>query len=102
MNDGTVSAGPLRGERTAAHPAPNRNASWSLYLGLLGVGLGFMLMFTVLTPAGVITGVRGLREIAAEPGQRGRGRAWTGIGLSILAPPLWVGLFVGLLAFGVI
>jgi Na+-transporting NADH:ubiquinone oxidoreductase subunit NqrB len=35
-------------------PAPqSRPATWALWLGLAGVGLGFMLMFMVLTPAAI-------------------------------------------------
>ncbi len=79
-----------------------RSANLTLLLGVLGVGLGFLLMFAVLTPAAIVAGVRALREIRAEPALAGRARAWTGIALALVAPVLWVGLFVGLLADGVI
>ena len=80
----------------------SERATWALWLGLAGVGLGFMLMFAVLTPAAVVCGVRGLREIHARPELTGRGRAWWGILLGLVAPFLWVGLFVGLLVNGVL
>ena len=80
----------------------SRAATWALGLGIVGVAFGFLLMFAVLTPAAIVYGVRGLREVRAEPRLRGRGRAWTGIGLAVLAPVLWVGLFVALLSNGVI
>jgi hypothetical protein len=84
-------------------PAPqSRPATWALWLGLAGVGLGFMLMFMVLTPAAIVCGVRGLREIHAQPELTGRARAWWGILLGLVAPFLWVGLFVGLLVDGVL
>ena len=79
----------------------SRSATWSLGLGLIGVAFGFLLMFAVLTPAAIIYGVRGLRETRADPALRGRGRAWTGIGLATLAPFLWVGVFVALLVEGI-
>ena len=73
-----------------------------MWLGVTGVGLGFLLLFAVLTPAAIVYGIRALREIHAEPQLSGRARAWTGIGLALVAPVLWVGLFVGLLSDGVI
>jgi hypothetical protein len=88
-------SGPVRAPRS-------ERATWALWLGLAGVGLGFMLMFAVLTPAAIACGVRGLREIHAEPELTGRGRAWWGIILGLVAPFLWVGLFVGLLVNGAI
>jgi hypothetical protein len=80
----------------------SERATWALWLGLAGVGLGFMLMFIVLTPAAIVCGVRGLREIHAQPELTGRGRAWWGIVLGLVAPFLWVGLFVALLVDGVL
>jgi hypothetical protein len=80
----------------------SQRATWALWLGLAGVGLGFMLMFAVLTPAAIICGVRGLREIHAQPQLTGRARAWWGIILGLVAPFLWVGLFVSLLVNGVL
>ena len=84
-----------------AHPT-SRAATWSLWLGAAGVGFGFLLMFAVLTPAAIVCGIRGLREIRSSPELGGRARAWMGIGLALAAPVLWVGLFVGLLAAGLI
>ena len=88
----------------AREPEPPRSdkATLAMWLGVTGIGLGFLLMFAVLTPAAIVCGVRALREIQAEPTLTGRGRAWTGIGLALVAPVLWVGLFVGLLSDGVI
>lgn len=102
MNDSiSARAAPADGRSTSG-AEHNRSATWSLWLGVSGVALGFLLMFAVLTPAAIVYGVRGLREIRAQPALRGRGRAWTGIGLGALAPFLWVGLFVTLLSDGVI
>jgi hypothetical protein len=101
MNDPTPArATPADGQATGGEH--NRSATWSLWLGVCGVALGFLLMFAVLTPAAIVYGVRGLREIRAQPSLRGRGRAWAGIGLAAAAPFLWVGLFVALLSEGVI
>jgi hypothetical protein len=101
MNDPPIPARavPLEGRPTGGH---SRAATWSLGLGALGVALGFLLMFAVLTPAAIVYGVRGLREIRAEPTLGGRWRAWTGIGLAVVAPLLWVGVFVALLTNGLL
>jgi len=102
MNDPIPApAAPSDGRATGA-VEHNRSATWALWLGVLGVAFGFLLMFAVLTPAAIVYGVRGLREIRAQPSLRGRGRAWTGIGLAAVAPFLWVGLFVAFLTDGVI
>jgi uncharacterized protein DUF4190 len=101
MNDPVPARPAPLGERSAGAPARSRSATWSLWLGVLGVALGFLLMFAVLTPAAIVYGVRGLREIRAEPQLSGRRRAWAGIGLGIVAPLLWVGVFVALLVDGV-
>jgi len=102
MNDPTPArAAPAHG-RPAGGATHSRSATWSLGLGVCGVGLGFLLMFFVLTPAAIVYGVRGLREIRAEPALRGRARAWTGMGLAAIAPFLWVGVFVALLSEGVL
>lgn len=79
----------------------SRDATWSLWLGLGGIVLGALLMFAVLTPAAIVYGVRGLREINARPNLAGRTRAWTGITLGVIAPFLWVGVFVAFLANGI-
>lgn len=99
MDERAPASAPDRAEGT--RPA-SRAATWSLWLGVIGVALGFLLIFAVLTPAAIVYGIRALREIRAQPGLAGRTRAWTGIGLALVAPALWVGLFVGLLADGVI
>jgi hypothetical protein len=101
MNDPPPDRRPSVKER-AADVEQSRSATWALGLGVLGIALGFLLLFAVLTPAAIIYGVRGLREVRAEPALRGRGRAWTGIGLAVVAPFLWVGLFVALLTEGLI
>ncbi|HET9124036.1 MAG TPA: DUF4190 domain-containing protein [Solirubrobacteraceae bacterium] len=88
-----------RGPDDALH---SRSATLALWLGILGVGLGFLLMFAVLTPAAIVYGARGLREISGDPRLQGRGRAWTGIGLAIIAPLLWVGVFVAFLTEGLV
>jgi hypothetical protein len=102
MNDPTPAHAAPAGSRSAGGAIHSRSATWALGLGLCGLGLGFLLMFAVLTPAAIVYGVRGLREIHADPTLRGRGRAWTGIGLAAVAPFRWVGLFVALLTEGVL
>jgi hypothetical protein len=103
MNDPTPARAASADERSGGGgTVQSRSATWAFWLGVLGIGLGFLLMFAVLTPAAIVYGVRGLREIRAEPALRGRGRAWTGIGLAAAAPVLWVGVFVALLTDGVI
>ena len=102
MNDPTPARATPADSRSAGDAMHSRSATWALGLGVCGVGLGFLLMFAVLTPAAIVYGIRGLREIRAEPTLRGRGRAWTGIGLAAVAPFLWVGLFVALLSEGVL
>lgn len=102
MNDSTPTRAAPAGRRSAGESMHSRSATWALGLGVCGVAFGFLLMFAVLTPAAIIYGVRGLREIRAQPALRGRGRAWTGIGLAAVAPLLWVGVFVALLTDGVL
>jgi hypothetical protein len=81
--------------RLATGPAPeSRRANLSLWLGLAGFVLGFLLLFAILTPATIIAAVGGLREIRLRPSLRGRWKAWTGIGLAIAAPVLWVSAFL--------
>ena len=46
-------------------------------------------------------GVGALREIRIEPALRGRWKAWTGIGLAVVAPVLWVSAFLALAESGV-
>src|SRR5579875_755752 len=100
MNDPTPARSAALDAHSADRAGHSRAATWSLGLGALGVALGFLLMFAVLTPAAIVCGVRGLREIRAEPRLAGRWRAWTGIGLALAAPLLWVGVFVALLSNG--
>jgi hypothetical protein len=80
----------------AAGPAPitSRKANLSLAIGAAGLVLGFLLLFAVLTPAAIITAVGALRDIRVQPELRGRWRAWTGIGLAVVAPVLWVSAFL--------
>jgi hypothetical protein len=86
------------GTVTTAGPAPtsSRKADLSLGIGAAGVLLGFLLLFAVLTPAAIFTGVGALKEIRVEPALRGRWKAWTGIGLAVVAPVLWVSAFLAL------
>jgi hypothetical protein len=87
IKPGTVmAAGPV--------PTSSRKANLSLAIGAAGLALGFLLLFAVLTPAAIVTGVSALREIRLRPGLRGRWKAWTGIGLAIVAPVLWVSAFL--------
>jgi hypothetical protein len=72
----------------------SRKANLSLWLGAAGLGLGFLLMFAILTPAAIVTAIGGLREIRLQPALRGRWKAWTGIGLAVVAPILWVSAFL--------
>ena len=102
MNDPIPTRSAPAGRRSADGGMHSRSATWALGLGVCGVAFGFLLMFAVLTPAAIVYGVRGLREIRAQPALRGRGRAWTGIGLAAVAPFLWVGVFVALFNDGVL
>jgi hypothetical protein len=72
----------------------SRKASLSLMLGAAGLVLGFLLLFAVLTPAAIAAAVGALRDIRVQPSLRGRWKAWTGIGLAIVAPVLWVSAFL--------
>jgi hypothetical protein len=82
-------------ERAAGEPRPeSRKANVSLMLGAAGLVLGFLLLFAVLTPAAIVAAVGALREIRLQPSLRGRWKAWTGIGLAIVAPVLWVSAFL--------
>jgi hypothetical protein len=102
MTDGSSSGGVLAGDRPAAGLVRHsRHATWALWLGGLGFGLGFLLLFAVLTPAAIVFGVRGLREIHADPQLRGRGRAWAGMALAVVAPLVWIGVFVAFLVDGI-
>jgi hypothetical protein len=84
------------GTVTAADSAPpsSRKANVSLGLGAAGLLLGFLLLFAVLTPAAIVAAVGALREIRLQPALRGRWKAWTGIGLAVAAPVLWVSAFL--------
>ncbi len=81
---------------TATGPAPasSRKAELSLAIGAAGLVLGFLLLFAALTPAAIYTGVGALKEIRVQPALRGRWKAWTGIGLAIAAPVLWISAFL--------
>jgi hypothetical protein len=83
---------------TAADPPPSssRKADLSLALGAAGLGLGFLLLFAVLTPAAIVAAIAALKEIRVRPALRGRWKAWTGIGLAVVAPVLWVSAFLAL------
>jgi Domain of unknown function (DUF4190) len=87
IRPGTVTA-------TGLAPTSSRKADLSLAIGAAGLVLGFLLLFAVLTPAAIVTGVGALKEIRRRPGLRGRWKAWTGIGLAIVAPVLWVSAFL--------
>jgi hypothetical protein len=87
MTPGVVTA-------AGAAPTTSRKANLSLAIGAAGLVLGFLLLFAVLTPAAIVAAVAALREIRVEPALRGRWRAWTGIGLAIAAPVLWVSAFL--------
>jgi hypothetical protein len=80
----------------AADPSPgsSRKADVSLALGAAGLVLGFLLLFAILTPAAILTAVGALKEIRGQPALRGRWKAWTGIGLAVAAPVLWVSVFL--------
>lgn len=89
---GAAGAGPLH---VAAERGPqSRKAAWSLWLGLAGFAFGFLLMFAVFTPAGLVAAVGALRDMRLQPSLRGRWKAWTGIGLAIVSPILWVSAFL--------
>ena len=79
---------------TGAAPNSSRKADLSLAIGAAGFLLGFLLLFAVLTPAAIFTGVGALKEIRVRPALRGRWKAWTGIGLAVAAPVLWVSAFL--------
>ena len=79
---------------SAGRGPESRKANLSLWLGVAGFILGFLLMFAVLTPAAIIAAIGGLREIRLQPSLRGRWKAWTGLGLAIAAPVLWVSAFL--------
>ncbi len=87
VRPGTVTA-------TGPAPASSRKADLSLAIGAGGLVLGFLLLFAVLTPAAIYTGVGALKEIRVRPALRGRWKAWTGIGLAIAAPVLWISAFL--------
>lgn len=101
MDHRAPGGGALAGHVESAQRPCSVQATRALWLGVLGLVLGFLLMFAVLTPAAIVFGVRGLGEIGREPALTGRVRAWTGIGLAIASPILWVGAFVAFLADGV-
>jgi hypothetical protein len=88
----------------AADPSPSssRKADLSLALGAAGLVLGFLLLFAVLTPAAIFTAIAALKEIRVHPALRGRWKAWTGIGLAVVAPVLWVSAFLAVAENGTI
>ncbi len=75
-------------------PERSRNATFALWLGAGGMLLGFLLLFTILTPAAIVVAVRALNEISRRPALGGRWKAWMAIGLAIAAPILWVSAFL--------
>jgi hypothetical protein len=77
-----------------ASPRSSHKANLSLAIGAAGLVLGFLLLFAVLTPAAIVTAVGALKEIRVQPALRGRWKAWTGIGLAVVAPVLWVSAFL--------
>jgi hypothetical protein len=79
---------------TATAWPESRKANLSLWLGIAGLVLGFLLLFAILTPAAIVAAVGGLREIKLQPALRGRWKAWTGIVLAVVAPVLWVSAFL--------
>jgi hypothetical protein len=87
MTSGTVTAAELT-------PRSSRKANLSLAIGAAGLVLGFLLLFAVLTPAAIFTAVGALKEIRVHPALRGRWKAWTGIGLAVVAPVLWISAFL--------
>ena len=90
------------GAVTATGPSPrsSRKADLSLALGAAGLVLGFLLLFAILTPAAIVTAVGALKEIRVQPALRGRWKAWTGIGLAVVAPVLWVSAFLAFAEHG--
>lgn len=72
----------------------SREAVIALWAGGLGLVLGFLLLFVVLTPATIVVAVRALRAIGRRPALRGRWKAWTAIALAIAAPVVWVSAFL--------
>jgi hypothetical protein len=89
MTSGTAAAG-------GHSPRSSRRADVSLALGVAGLVLGFLLLFAILTPAAILTAIAALKEIRVHPGLRGRWKAWTGIGLAVVAPVLWVSAFLAI------
>lgn len=96
MDQGPGAIRPGTTTATDANGASSRKADLSLGIGAAGLLLGFLLLFAILTPAAIITGVSALKEIRTRPTLRGRWKAWTGIGLAIAAPVLWVSAFLAL------
>jgi hypothetical protein len=92
--EGAMTPGTVAASSTAA--VSSRKASLSLAIGAAGFLLGFLLLFAVLTPAAIITAVGALKEIRVQPALRGRWKAWTGIGLAVAAPVLWVSMFLAI------
>ena len=85
---------PGHGDGRRSPPSSSRKADLSLAFGAAGLGLGFLLLFAVLTPAAIVTAMGALKEIRVRPALRGRWKAWTGIGLAVVAPVLWVSAFL--------
>jgi hypothetical protein len=96
MDQGPGSITPGTVTATGAAPASSRKANLSLGIGAAGLVLGFLLLFAVMTPAAIVTGVGALKEIRIQPALRGRWKAWTGIGLAVAAPVLWVSAFLAI------
>jgi hypothetical protein len=85
-----------------AGPITSRKANLSLAIGAAGLVLGFLLLFAILTPAAIFAAVGALKEIRLQPALRGRWKAWTGIGLAVVAPVLWVSAFLALAENGTV
>jgi len=75
-------------------------ATVALLLAVLGLLLGFVFLFVVLTPAAIVVAALALRDIGRNEALRGRWRAWTAIALAIIGPVLWLAIFLAALAGG--
>jgi hypothetical protein len=94
MDQGPGAMRPRTVTTAGTAPVSSRKANLSLGIGAAGVVLGFLLLFAVLTPVAIVIGVGALKEIRVHPALRGRWKAWTGIGLAVVAPVLWVSAFL--------
>jgi hypothetical protein len=94
MDRGPDAMTPVMVPAAGSAPTSSRKANLALAIGAAGLAFGFLLLFAVLTPAAIVTAVGALREIRLQPTLRGRWKAWTGIGLAVVAPVLWVSAFL--------